>query len=253
MAEPDWIGQLDARDLVVFVHVPKAGGTSFNAILWQVYGRHFVNYNKRMSKWSPARINRRRANDLRAIAGHFPFGFHATYGREYHRWLYGPDSVFSGRRIRYVAIVRDPVERAKSYYRFVTSFPAHHLYRHTRGMSPPVFFDYLQRAGIMECENQQCHLIGGATERRFAVARERIINDYLAVAALEDFNSLVEHLSRVLHWPNVFELKVRNQSPRSVGTDEFDAHMLERIREMNAEDLQLHHFARQEASQYWRT
>jgi len=33
-AEPEWIHELDPKTLVVFIHVPKAGGTSLNAILW---------------------------------------------------------------------------------------------------------------------------------------------------------------------------------------------------------------------------
>ena len=58
-AEPAWIGQLNPKDLLVYVHVPKAGGTSLNGILWQVYGRHYLNYHRRLSKWSPPQFSRR--------------------------------------------------------------------------------------------------------------------------------------------------------------------------------------------------
>lgn len=252
-AEPAWIGQLDPKDLLVYVHVPKAGGTSFNAVLWQVYGRHYLNYHRRLSGWSPASFSRRRATSMLAVGGHFAYGFHKEFGRPYHRWLYGDDGVLAGRRLRYITIVRDPVARIKSFYRFVTTFPAHALHQKTKGMTSRQFFAHLEEIGNNECRNLQCHLVGGMRVRNFEAIRQRITDDYHAICALEDVVPFVEHLRQSLHWPDVYELKQRNQSPKSKGEDEFDAETLEWIRANNAEDMKLYEFARTEARKYWKS
>ncbi|MEW5963640.1 MAG: sulfotransferase family 2 domain-containing protein [Pseudomonadota bacterium] len=252
-AEPAWIGQLDPKDLLVYVHVPKAGGTSFNAVLWQVYGRHFLNYHRRLSGWSPASFTRRRAASMLAVGGHFPYGFHKEFGRPYHRWLYGDDGVLAGRRLRYVTIVRNPVDKVRSFYRFVTTFPTHSLYEQTRGMSAKEFFKLVQSVGNLEWTNQQCYLVGGLEVREFAPIRQRLIDDYHAICALEDVVPFVEHLRQTLHWPDVYELKHRNQSPKAKDDDEFDAETLDWIRANNAEDMKLYEFARTEARKYWKS
>ena len=251
-ADPAWIGQLNPKDLLVYVHVPKAGGTSLNGILWQVYGRHYLNYHRRLSGWSPPQFSRRRAGQMLGLGGHFPYGIHTEFGRDYHRWLHGPEGVLAGRKLRYVTVIRNPVERVKSFYRFVTTFPAHALYERTNGLSARDFFRCMEEIGNKESSNLQCHLVGGAQARSFDVIRERIMRDYHAVCALEDFNPFVGHLQQTLNWPDVFELKHRNQSPKKDSDDEFDAATIAWIKDHNAEDMKLYEFARLEARKYWK-
>jgi hypothetical protein len=249
-AEPAWIKELDPKDLLVFVHVPKAGGTSLNAILWQVYGRRYVNYHSRLSKWSPQSISRRRANEILAIGGHNGFGFHKSFGPGWRRWLLSEENVFVGRRVRYISVVRNPLDRLKSYYRFATTFRAYALHKKVKGLSPTDFFRVMEEVGNTEFRNQQCRLVGRSNV--FEAARQRVITDYHAVAALEDFVPMVKHLAKTLRWPDVYDLKQRNQSPKGEEEEGWTDELVDWIKRNNSEDLQLYDFARSEGMQYWK-
>jgi hypothetical protein len=115
------------------------------------------------------------------------------------------------------------------------------------------FIDFLEGLGGAQLQNQQCFLVSG-TGRNFEMARDRIINQYHAVCALENVAPFVKHLRTTLHWPDLIELRQRNQSPKSgVDDDGFDEEIVNKIRKDNLEDFRLYQFARDEAPNYWRS
>lgn len=242
IAEPVWLTEVDLNDLLVFVHVPKAAGTSLNAILWQVYGRGYVNYHRKLSPPEDVQRMIDHPEDILAIGGHMPHGFHRSFKRfPDGRW---PTTVFEKRHCRYITVLRDPVERMKSYYRFVTTFPAHHLHEETRGMMPDRFFRHMQTTKNPECFNLQCRLVGRS--RHYEAARDYLSANYHSVGIVDRIDEFVRHLQRTLNWPDVFQMKRRNASPSLVRGADFGADVIEWIMESNEADLQLYDFAKQE-------
>jgi len=225
-ADPVWLGEAHWKRLLCFVHVPKAAGTSFKNVLWHVYGRHFMTYHRRLSRYSPARVSPRQAKNILAIGGHNPYGFHRLFGSWFHRML-RPEGVFSDREILYVSIVRDPVDRLLSYFHFVRSFPAHRLHAKTKDMDCAQFFDYMAAIDNRACcGSLQCAMVtGGNCGPDMAI--EFAEKNFLAVASVENVSPLVAALAARLEWPDV-EIARKNQSPRE-GSSEADRNLVEQF------------------------
>jgi Galactose-3-O-sulfotransferase len=105
----DGLGRRAAAPLVVFTHVPKTSGTSFRQSLVEpnVAAGQIYRYA------GARRFLRERGFERGFVWGHIPLGIHLLTRRE----------------VAYVCFLRDPVDRAVSYYYFVKdSDPA--VYKH---------------------------------------------------------------------------------------------------------------------------
>lgn len=98
--------EADRDPALIFVHIPKSAGTTFNRILdWEYNPLRVYSINGRYFRWSYQRLTRlspRRLARSRIFKGHMPFGL--------HRFLPQPAT--------YLTILRDPVDRAISEYYF---------------------------------------------------------------------------------------------------------------------------------------
>jgi hypothetical protein len=99
------------RPLTAFVHVPKTGGMTLHAILTrQLRGIFAESIDE--AKAAIAALTEAEVAQLELIAGHVPYGVHE----------------FIQRPVRYVTMLRDPVQRVVSHYWFVRTQPDHYLY-----------------------------------------------------------------------------------------------------------------------------
>ncbi len=200
------------RRLLCFVHIPKCGGTSFNDVLWSVYGRNFLSYTYHAASpaCDPGDITRDQAKNVLAISGHLPYGFHRQFGPQ-------DENVFADREVHYVSIVRDPVNRLLSLARHVRSFPSHRLHEATKNMTYAQFFAYVVtngNTGIIG-NNQSRLLTDQHPEHAVEYARTR----YLAVATVESAPGMISALAEKLCWPEI-RLGHKNRSPKSLASDE---------------------------------
>ncbi len=244
-AEPTWLSPEHWDELLVFVHVPKAAGTSLKDVLWHIYGRGFVTYHQRKSKFSADSITAERAKDILGIASHLQFGFHRMFGPQTSDRP--KDGLFEGRNIRYITVVRDPAQRLLSYYRFVTSFPAHYLHECTKGLNCPDFLALMEEIDNGECKNLQCGLIGknGGTADD---AISTIEQHYHAAVTIEDTPNLISYLERTLNWPKGrARLKVKNQSPKSHNQRDIEL-VREFVKKHSKEDQKLYEHVRDHIS-----
>lgn len=240
-ADPVWLTDVDPMDLLVFVHIPKAAGTSLNSILWQVYGRRYVNYHQDLSSRSTQKTIEKHADQIMAIGAHMPYGFHLSFTVQ--TLSSKGKKIFEGRNCRYVTVLRNPVERMKSYYRFVTTFPAHRLHRETKEMSPDSFFRHMRVINNPECHNLQCELAG--LSKSFEAARDHLSHHYHVVGVVEQMDDFVGQLQITLNWPDVFDKSHRNASPRHLHDENFGQDTIDWITESNQEDMKLYRYAKQ--------
>lgn len=241
-ASPDWMTSAHRKTLLCFVHVPKAAGTALNNVLYHVYGRTFVSYHNRLSPFETHQLNRTWAKEVFALGGHNPFGFHRQFGPWYQRYT-ARNGVFSGRDVRYISMVRNPIERMHSYYRFVKTFAAHRLHRETRHMGCEEFFSHMEAIENMECiANLQCALISGGSDQADDAVR-RVKNDYMLVGTADKSSDFISKLSESLEWPEV-NLERKNVSPVGAEADEDREIIAAFVNKFNYGDNELYEFVR---------
>jgi hypothetical protein len=226
---------------LVFLHLPKAAGTTLHTILDRHYGpdERFTIDGQRVQesieafKQLPASERAR----IRVLKGHMPFGL--------HHHLPGPAA--------YVTLLRDPVRRLISHYHYVRRHPAHYLHHQVIAGNMSLQ-DYVLSGLSVELENGQTRLLAGLGDGDSATGSgtsgsgmlDRAIGNltghFAVVGLVERFDETLILLHRAFGLRNVFYTRqnARGASPRR---DELDQDTLAHILERNALDMALYQFA----------
>lgn len=164
-----------AKSLLFFIHLPKTGGTSLTSVLRRVYGRHYLNVGKRGRE-----LGKDGAVGWEKV--------HCCSGHLHADWTDGLRDAsgrpaLADREVRKVCVVREPVSRVISYYRYVTTTPQHRLHAATQGMSAERFFEYLEDEGCGECWNQQARMLRGREDSLFLAAPLDRVDAFVATLA----------------------------------------------------------------------
>lgn len=240
---PAWLEDMNPNILLVFLHMPKAGGTSLKRAIAHVYGRHFVDYHARLSADVLQRYDLKSSADVRALVSHHGYGFHRQFGSEDGAMQEG-DGIFQGRDIRYVTLIRDPVERLKSMYYFVTTFHAHRFYEATKEMAPEDFFHFMLEHSRHEMEEIQCGLLDNTETPDFGRARDTLESFYM-FGTVENSQGLMEDLAGGLNWPSDIPYERRNASPKE-GRADIAPEVVDWIIQHNRNDRKLYDFVKNE-------
>jgi Galactose-3-O-sulfotransferase len=116
----DWSEEKAMRSALIFLHVPKSAGTTFNRIMdWEYNPLRVYSINGRYFRWSYRRLcqlSPKRLARIQVFKGHMPFGLHRLLPQQ----------------STYLTILRDPVDRAISSYYFTINdrfHPDRHIVR----------------------------------------------------------------------------------------------------------------------------
>lgn len=188
---------------VIFMHVPKAAGSTLKSILWREYGSASVFDFRSTSKAADvARFFSMPLADrgqFRAVQGHVPFGL--------HRFLPGPS--------HYITLLRDPVERLVSTYRFIWTAKSH--WRHQEfAQKRPSFAAFIDDLAERRRLNLQTLWLSGlleidthpVTDRTEGVAEQELLDRALATldreialaAPTERFDDFLLCCRRLFGW-----------------------------------------------------
>jgi len=223
---------------VLFLHVPKAGGTTLGEYVYNQCrapgdqdegllnaGVLFVPYGffKEPGLGVPEYIRPTLGRgDLRAVVGHFWFGIHEHVGRP---WTY-------------VTLLRDPVERVVSLYHYLQL--GERMSLEEFAASPP----------FREADNDQVRRVAGAdpeigacTEAMLEAAKENLRTHFAVVGVTERFDETLALLDRRLGWTREVASYPRNVNPARRPTDSLPRSTVDAIRARNALDTELHRFA----------
>lgn len=229
----------DAPPVVLYLHVPKAGGHTLTeyiraqcaagerregdglldgGVLAVQYG-----FFRDPGLAVPAHVRPLlRRPGLRAVAGHFTFGLHEHVARP---WTY-------------VTVLRDPVERVLSLYYF--------LGLHER-MS---LEEFAADPPFREADNDQVRRIagvdpplGGCTRETLERARENLRRHFSVVGTVERFDETLVLLDRRLGWTREVPSRPRNVNPDREPAAALPRAALEAIRGRNELDAELHRWA----------
>jgi hypothetical protein len=185
--------------VLVFVHIPKAAGTTLGEVVRSRYARRerfFVDREDmdgtraRLARLTPAQRGR-----LRYVEGiHLPFGIHARLCLE----------------ATYITMLRHPVDRIISHYRYVKREPAHYL--HDRVVRGRMSLEAYAASDLSsELDNGQVRLLCGSPDHDSVsghapvsastlAAALRNLERFEGVGITERFDESLLLFSRKLAW-----------------------------------------------------
>jgi hypothetical protein len=224
---------MNSNSLIIFTHIPKTAGTSFlktvvepNIPESQIY--HYGDIKKFFVE----------QHDYTLVEGHVPYGLH----------------YFTNRPVKYITFLRNPIERAVSYYYFIKDSDVN-VYKHP-------LRDYADSVSLKEFyenkkfQNQQTRFLAGfLSDRLYAInsylSLEKVILDkavnhllnYYCFGILERFEQSIALFQERLEWPKTVKVahqKKTNKRPKLADLDKATLHSL---KEAHILDLYLYDFA----------
>jgi hypothetical protein len=227
-------------DCLIFLHIPKAAGTTFAQILQRRYrdgalewlnSEGAISADEAFEALSPAR-----KSEVGAVMGHINFGGHSLLPRP----------------ARYVTFVRRPVERIISHYYHVLRNPQHYLHDEVRSRSMSLAA-YAASGLSTELENDQTRLIAGPGEyasdqEMLAAAYRNIERHFDCVGIAERFAESLVLISHLRGWtvPYYRDANIGANRPRH---SEMFAEAIAIIEERNQCDMELYQFAERQLNE----
>lgn len=201
-------------ETILFMHIAKTAGTAFREALEENYKQSEIAYiypdppGFLYENLRPLPLEQRRA--FRLVIGHFQYGIHDYFPQP---WTY-------------VSIVREPVSRIVSHYRYS-------LERHPEGAhdkdSPASLVEALERCTTVNLDNLMVRCFSGVDEKDvlpgkidgdvYALAVEHLRNSFSFVGHQERSNQAYAALHERFHWKSRRVLAPVNKSGLSGGRD----------------------------------
>jgi hypothetical protein len=227
---------------LIFVHIPKAAGTTLHKIIDRQYASRLVH---RCDVQVPGAFGKflalgeaRRAR-LRCLKGHLPFGLHEHLPGAF----------------TYITVLRHPVQRFLSKYHYLLKMPA---LAERLGIPGDALASIARFADLQEeraASNFQTRLLAGCLDPRRphapydplpADAVERAEANlrvhFSSVGLVENFDESLLIMKQVLGWGHVCYAR-RNVNARRPAADRAGAEVLSRIERLNALDMRLYDVA----------
>jgi hypothetical protein len=225
------------NETLIFLHIPKAGGSTISKILGRQYSRaETLTLDDRERQIAQLKaLPAAQRGQYRLIQGHLFFGLHR----------------FIPQASTYITFLRRPVERVLSFYYYARSTPDHYLY-------PLVTTERLNlktllaREVTLELRNEQTRLLAGdewedpqriVTRAALELAKANLRTHFRVVGLLEEFDASLLLLRRAFDWDLPFYVK-ENVTKEKPDDTSLDAETRRLVEDANCLDLELYEYAR---------
>jgi hypothetical protein len=221
---------------LIFLHLPKAGGSTMQDVLVRQYrtgfGFRFTGDRAELRAFRalPERVRAR--FDL--LHGHVHFGI--------HQWV--PDPAV------YVTMLRDPVDRVVSHYYFVRSHPDHYVHKKAARMT---LKEYGATKPTHEIDNDMVRWLtsrehfevklGKVTRAMLDEAKWNLEFAISVFGLMERFDESLLCFQRALWWNDVSYREKKNVNKDRPALAEIPQDAIDAIREANRFDVELYEHA----------
>ncbi len=233
---------------VIFIHIPKAAGTTFYQILHRQYRLehtwHIERGPNQASIDAFRKLPEEKRTKLSCICGHMTFGL--------HKWLH--------QSATYLAFLRRPVERFVSLYYYARDNPGAPLHNEIVQNNLSLE-DFVQRHIKMNTTNLQTRWISGCVDfdsvmppyddlpsNALDLARENIESYFTVCGLTERFDESLLLMKKILGWKSVVYMR-RNVSKRRPSKSELPSSTIRLIEKSEEQDLALYEFANRRLSE----
>lgn len=222
-----------ADQCIIFIHVPKTGGATLRRVFHREYGDNVLSLatlDQPLAQVAQVPYEARAAAKL--VLGHVHYGIHEYIPKE----------------CSYVTVLRDPVERILSLYKFIARERNHPLYERFGNFSGSLDEYVSTDADRNQVDNGQTRQIAGTPidlDRVGAADLERAksnLESFLVIGLTERFDESFVLMRKTLGWPLSW-YKTENTSPRV--KLQLPDETIRVIRERNRYDIELYDFAAQ--------
>ncbi|WP_339998976.1 sulfotransferase family 2 domain-containing protein [Priestia aryabhattai] len=211
------------RKVVIFMHIPKTGGTTLNNIFKRSYSKNEIydhipleEMNKQFSQ-----LKEEDKKTLKAVSGHHFYGIHEIFSKPYV----------------YFSMMRHPIERVVSLYYFLKSYPGYYEEK----MKHMSFDDYID--WDPQAKNGQTQQIcGGESQLSVEKAKENLM-EFELVGITEMFNESLLLLKKKFKWGNI-EYKKMNVTRSRPSLNEVPIEIIKKIEKHNALDIELFEYTK---------
>lgn len=229
---------LDDRtdDLIVFIHIFKAAGTSIKAQMVQHFGVdqvHSINDGIENGRPFEDRLPEMIARqNIAAINGHFQYSRIAPIL-----------SQVTERRKRYFSIIREPLDRLVSAYNYFRMTPEEKWHLETLQMDIEQFFHFILENDPELCLNHQCRYLSETGAADFVAAAENSEKNLVFLGTLEGLSLAAPVSQAKLGFPLNDALRL-NTATRVVDMADLSITAIDFLSSITIEDRKLYEFAK---------
>lgn len=210
------------QDLIIFLHIPKTGGSTLNTIFKRQFSvEEIYDHELFQNEVIPLdQLTEQQKNDINAFAGHHLYGVHEHFQKQHH----------------YFTMLRHPVDRVLSLYSYLRNYPG---YERLKDMT-------LEEFVRTEPEANNCQtllLCGYPVQYDLNLAKERL-ESFDAVGITERFDESLYLLKAVYNWNDIHYNKV-NITKKKLRRADVPKETIKLIEDYNKLDMELYQFAKE--------
>ncbi|WP_264740339.1 sulfotransferase family protein [Cytobacillus firmus] len=210
----------ETESLLIFLHIPKTGGTTLSTIISNQYKENEFKKTKlqELQKFTEEDLGR-----LKCIAGHGYFGVHEYFNRS----------------CSYFTMVRDPVDRVLSNYYFIKRRKDHRDHNKLGNVSLKEFVRDFQDRTF----NHQTKRLSGPGVPSLEAAKENLERHFTIVGVTDEFDESLFLMKKEFNWSDI-SYEIKNSTENRPSIAEVPKDIINYIKEMNQLDIALYQWVK---------
>lgn len=229
------LNQSSKEKTVIFVHIPKTGGTTFDKLIKRQYESKslflFTKVEESLARFR--QLNEDEKREIKFIQGHMRYGLHKEFPQP----------------CTYMTILREPIERVISLYYYVLRTPENPA--HDQVKSKNMSLKEYVSSGIASlvnnnqtrflCTTESVGSYGQCSPEMLESAQKNLRDNFAAVGLTERYNETLILLKRTFNWKNPYYVKVNVTKNRPLKED-VDKDTIKLIEKYNELDIELYKY-----------